>query len=49
MQLHRELTTKHDSYASFKVEVMCDSAADRYNPAKWPAGVYLRKFFREKA
>ena len=43
-----QLTTKHDSYASFKVDVMCDSAADLYNSDKWPAGVYLRKFFRQK-
>ena len=42
-----QLTTKHDSYASFKVDVMCDSAADLYNSDKWPAGVYLRKFFRQ--
>ena len=43
-----QLTTKHDSYASFKVDGMCDSAADLYNSDKWPAGVYLRKFFRQK-
>ena len=43
-----QLTTKHDSYASFKVDVMCDSAADLFNSDKWPAGVYLRKFFRQK-
>ena len=44
-----QLTTKHDSScrASFKVDVMCDSAADLYNSDKWPAGVYLRKFFRQ--
>ena len=27
--------------------VICDSAADLYNSDKWPAGVYLRKFFRQ--
>ena len=43
-----QLTTKHDSYASFKVDVVCDSAADLFNSDKWPAGVYLRKFFRQK-
>ena len=42
-----QLTTKHDSYASYKVEVMCDNVAELYNPEKWPAGVYLRKFFRQ--
>ena len=29
-----QLTTKHDSYASFKVEVMCDNVAELYNPEK---------------
>ena len=42
-----QLTTKHDSYASYKVEVMCDNVAELYNPEKWPTGVYLRKFFRQ--
>ena len=42
-----QLTTKHDSYASYKVEVMCDNVAELYNPEKWPAAVYLRKFFRQ--
>ena len=42
-----QLTTKHDSYASYKVEVICDNVAELYNHEKCPAGVYLRKFFRE--
>ena len=43
-----QLTTKHDSYASFKVEFMCDNVAELYTPEKWTAGVYLSKFFRQK-
>ena len=43
-----QLTTKHDSYASFKVEVVCDNTADLYNPEKWHAGTYLGKFFKKK-
>ena len=31
---YTQLTTKHDSYASFKVEVMCDNVAELYNPEK---------------
>ena len=38
-----QLKAKHNSYASFKEEVMCAS------PEKWPAGVYLRKFFIMKS
>ena len=45
---YTQLTTKHDSYASFKVEVICDNVAELYNPEKWPAGVYLRIFFSQK-
>ena len=29
-----QLTTKHDSYASVKVDVMCNNAADLYNHGK---------------
>ena len=36
-----QLTTQHDNYASYNVEVMCDNVAEMYNPEKWPAGVYL--------
>ena len=34
--------SKHDSYASFKVEVMCRSIAYFYRPDKWPAGTSMR-------
>ena len=40
-----KLKSKHDSYASFKVEVMCQNISDFYSPDKWPAGIYLRRFF----
>ena len=39
-----QLKAKYNSYASFKVEVMCDSVSNVYSPDKWPACVYLRKF-----
>ena len=44
-----QLKVKYNSYTSFKVEVMCDSVSIFYNPEKWPAGLYLRKFFNTKA
>ena len=40
-----KLRSKHDSYASFKVEVFCQNLSDFYSPDKWPAGIYLRRFF----
>ena len=40
-----QLRSKHDSYASFKVEVFCQNLSDFYSPDKWPAGIYLRRFF----
>ena len=40
-----KLQSKHDSYASFKVEVFCQNISDFYSPDKWPAGIYLRRFF----
>ena len=40
-----KLQSKHDSYASFKVEVFCQNISDFYSPDKWPAGIYLRTFF----
>ena len=39
------LKTKHESYASFKIEVMCNNASRFLNAENWPAGVYLRNFF----
>lgn len=44
-----QLKAKQDSCASFIVEVMCEKVADFYSPEKWPAGIYLRKIFNEKA
>ena len=39
-----KLKTKYDSYASFKIEVVCNNASKFFNPENWLAGVYLRKF-----
>ena len=43
-----KLKTKYDSYASFKVEVRCESIADFCSPEKWPARAYIRKFLQLK-
>lgn len=43
-----KLKTKHESYASFKVDVICNDASKFYDPDNWPSGVYLRKFFNTK-
>ena len=43
-----KLKTKHDSYASFKINVVCNNASKFFNPENWPAGVYQRKFFNPK-
>ena len=44
----KKLKTKHDNYASFKIDVVCNNASKFFNPENWPAGVYLRKFFNPK-
>lgn len=44
-----QLETKHDTYASFKVEAMCDNTSNFYDPQRWPAGVYIRKFYFRKS
>ena len=32
-----KLKTKHDSYASFKIDVVCNDASKFFNPENWPA------------
>ena len=44
-----KLHTRYDTYASFRVEVMNDKASELFDPAKWPSGVYLRKFFKPRS
>ena len=41
--------TKHQSYASFKVEVTCDNIPDMYDPEKWPVGAYVRRYYNGAA
>ena len=43
-----KLKTIHDSYASFKTDVVCNNASKFFNPENWPSGVYLRKSFNPK-
>ena len=44
-----KLETKHQSYASFKVEVTCDNVPDIYDPEKWPVGAYIRSYYNVAA
>ena len=44
-----KLDTKHQSYASFKVEVTCDNIPDMYDPEKWPVGAYVRRYYNDAA
>ena len=44
-----KLDTKHHSYASFKVEVTCDTIPDMYDPEKWPVGAYVRRYYNGAA
>ena len=40
-----KLKSKFDSYASFKIDVVCNNPAMLYNPESWPSGILVRKFF----
>ena len=44
-----KLDTKHQSYASFKVEVTCDNIPDMYDPEKWRVGAYVRRYYNGAA
>ena len=44
-----KLEAKHQSCASFKVEVTCDNAPDIYDPEMWPVGAYIRRYYNVAA
>ena len=42
-----KLKMKHDSYASFKIEVMCNNVSKFFNPKTGQLGsIYLDKYIR---
>ena len=43
-----QLKTRHASYSSFKLEVICNSLSNFLEADNWPAGAYVRKFFSGK-
>lgn len=43
-----KLKTKFDSYASFKIDVMCNDVNAFYNAENWPEGTFVRRFFSQK-
>ena len=43
-----QLKAKFNSYSSFKVDFTCDNVHGLYESDKWPAGVYVSKFFSPK-
>ncbi len=42
------LTTKYDTYASFKVDTQCNDTELLFNPGSWPEDILVRKFFVKK-
>ena len=42
------LTTRYDSYSSFKIKTTTEHIKTVMNPETWPEGVLIRKFFNPK-
>ena len=44
-----KLKTRYDSYASFKIDIMCDPTFDVYSPKIWPKGLLVKRFFENNS
>jgi hypothetical protein len=43
-----KLKTKHDTYSSFKIDLLSQGNVDIYDPELWPHGTLVRRFFQPK-
>ena len=43
-----KLKTRHESYASFKVEGLCQDRSVFFNAEMWPQSVLVKRFYKPK-